>query len=263
MNHVRRRVAVTCENQVRLLDDIDTPRPRKVLLRRFFRASPLGEKLGSDGWQQIQHILPGEGSRTGKIQRRYLAGLAEERIRQVCGSESDLAVSRGAEKGPFVGLLPLRGLLGIVDPGACTDDGLFVRARRPAKSHGWGKVLLGPLNKSQFRARKNGTEIFRPIQVIAPPIGFDDVGQTVVERQARAHAPRILNVTAKQVIWPGLGFPVVSPPIGVPDPNRQRPVNGKLHHLCKTGRARRRRTKSQRESVIQRGVLLLDYRRAK
>src|SRR3989442_13728515 len=64
------------------------------------------------------------------------------------------------------------------------------------------------------------------------------------------------------MVWPGLGFPVVSPPIGVPDPNRQIPVNGKLHHLRKSGHPRRRRTKSQRESGIQRGVLLLDYRRA-
>ena len=27
VNHGRRRVAVTCEDQIRLLDDIDTPRP--------------------------------------------------------------------------------------------------------------------------------------------------------------------------------------------------------------------------------------------
>jgi len=65
------------------------------------------------------------------------------------------------------------------------------------------------------------------------------------------------------VILPGLGFPVASPPVGIPDPNRQRPVHGKLHHLRKSGHARRRGTKSQRESVIERGVLLLDYRRAK
>src|SRR5207249_7714252 len=101
---------------------------------------------------------------------------------------------------------PLRGLLGIVDPGASTDDGLFVRAWRPAKSHGWAKVLLGPLDKSQVRPRKHGTEIFRPIPVIVPRVGFDDVRQTVVERKARADAPRILNVTANPVIWPGRGF---------------------------------------------------------
>src|SRR5262249_18327152 len=113
--------------------------------------------------------------------------------------------------------------------------GLFVRAWRPAKSHGWSKVILGPLDKSQCRPRKNGTEIFRPIQVIAPPIGFDDVRQTVVEGQARAHAPRVLNVTTNQVILPGLGFPVAPPTIGVPDPNRQRAVHGSCIMSAKVG----------------------------